>query len=251
MDNPGLSASAIYAINQGHECTGDEECHFCATPCTQYYKHGEYVPPLRGRPVGTPGIPRARPSSPYVCAGCWLWKRPRVSAHYLSGFLKDGITPKSRDWLITPTECRAIGPDCGPSLWKRLFKPPLQFFLCLSTREGSTDNRLQSCKANCNERIKADTTFFYTLHNVVMTYTIYELEQAGKVGTQGREGGVRELINLLGKIPDELLENVITEIPKEERPLGRTPAVPDPRVKEPTRPVRHERPRKEHPTASG
>jgi hypothetical protein len=232
------TAPEVYALSQGGRCQGPLECHYCAAPCDATYRHGEFIPPLMGRPTG-PGH-RARPGNQHICVGCWLWRRGRVTAPFLSGGLKDGVAPKSQDWLITSNIAKAISPDCKAKLLAALLSPPLKFALVLSEKV-KRDNSLQCCPANDHDVIRADTELRFTIDDVTFTYTVYDLEQAAKGTVQGRGAGARELIRLLGPVPSGLISHVArTPDPNDEGPRGKgRPPVPppDPRVGEQQRPV--------------
>jgi hypothetical protein len=200
------SASDIYAISQGKHNTGALECHWCASKSDRTWMHdGD---PVRMHVKKDPTI--LRMANLYICSGCWHWRRKRITITFLDGTIKDSQCPMNHSWLITEKKARAIQKKDYSLLKSIILDPPLKFVLTLladSITSGklnaptSIENRIQCAKLNDNSAIKADTLIYFTLNNTPHTYTVYEMEQAIKYGSDGKLPGVRALTNLLG-IPE-------------------------------------------------
>ena len=65
----------------------------------------------------------------------------------------------------------------------------------------ATENMLHVARANNVPEVLAGTEFVFTLNNAVHSYSPYELEQGLRHGKEGKEPGVRVLIELLGPHP--------------------------------------------------
>lgn len=195
-----MHASELYAISQGAVCQGGQACYWCGAPCSQKYIHGE--PPLGiGQKFPEPVLFR---QSAYYCAGCWLWRRPRLTAFYLDQEFKDGQAPRRCSWWFTERQCYAIRFEDGKHLYPILLKPPLRFVLSL-VHSGQA-NHLQLALANDNEQVLANTPLHFTVNGAPFTYTIFGLKQALRTGDgNGHEPGVRELMSLFGsyRLPEE------------------------------------------------
>ena len=207
-----MLASQLYALSQGSECFGKEECHYCGAPCTQHIYHNE--------PTLIPGMRRAyvakRPGNSFVCLGCWLWRRKSITAEWLdqmatacerkewrTGELKDRQTPAYHSWLIIKekawavklfTEMGGVIP-INNRIYQILLDPPCLF--CLSLVEGCS-NHLQLSVANENEIVKAETPLTFTFNGIPYVYTVYELEDELRNSSGGKLPGVSQLIRLLG-----------------------------------------------------
>lgn len=209
-----LTAAGIYALSQGARCQGTEECHYCGSACGRVLLHGEAIQIHLGRPAG--GV-RLRPGNPYVCVGCWHWKRKKLTASFLSGGYKDGATPAAYSWFCTTSMAWALTHECGPKLYECLLKPPETFFLAVLDGDKPPDNLIQTAIANHQSEPKADQLYRYTINNVIHAYTVYELEQAALHGVEGREPGVQALLRMYGKIPAGLVAHVATDPPEDEK----------------------------------
>lgn len=204
-----LLASELYARSQGEICQGNQPCHWCGAPCERLWTHDD-PPPI----IGVKSTIHARhPSSPYICRGCFLFKRPRLTVWFLGGGFKDGKCPRHFGWLITPKGSWAIDSENPSPVYEFLLKPEPVFSLSFLSEPGIT-NRLQLTRVNELGEIKADTTIHYTINNIPHHYTIYELESAIRQGAEGREPGVQALLRLLG-------DYSLPEASKEPRGKGR------------------------------
>ncbi len=191
-------ASELFAVSQGSLCEGPDECHWCGAPCERHWAHDDLPPRigrLRSRSLAL------RPGNGYICNGCWLWRRQRVTVNFLGGGLKDVQSAANWGWYVAGARAWALRPTSEPdraTLFKRLLDPPPRFFLALRESEPSL---LQYAVANCLQEVTASSPVVYTLDNKPMTYTIYELEHALAHGPGGTEPGVQALLRVFG-VPD-------------------------------------------------
>jgi hypothetical protein len=188
-----MLASEMYASSLGARCGGPDMCHWCGGGCERRWVHDD-PPPLPF--VKTHGSAKF-PTKMYVCEGCRLFRRPRVTVPFLGGGFKDGRPASSYGWLITPFESSALGDGSYKDLCGKLLAPPLYFCLSL-VEDHKVANLLHLMEVNDNPEVKADTPLHFTVNNIRHTYTVYELEKALKGGGEGREPGVRALVRILG-----------------------------------------------------
>lgn len=197
------TAPGLYALTEGQHCEGPDNCHWCGDKCSRSLRHD-----------GPPVIPHVRtdstarcPANQYVCIGCWLFRRRRVTVHFLRDpkLFRDGQCPMSLSWLITPGKAVVIEPFDFPSLWPILLSPPSTFTLALLNKEKI--NLLQKASVNTFNPVRADSELKFSLDNVPLDYTVNELtsllREPGDIN--GRSPGCRTLFELLGpyKIPEE------------------------------------------------
>ncbi len=195
-------ASQLYAQSQGAECQGSFECFWCSAPCHNTWHHTE-APPMIGIKRRTIA---KRPGNPFICCGCWLWRRKRLTVRFLEGGYKDVQAPENHSWFITPELAYGIRKESHQKLYDLLLDPPPKFVLSLLTEE-SISNLLQSSICNNNTDIQTGTSLNYTINNVPHTYTVYELTHALKHEPEGTDPGVQSLVRILGPYkafaPDE------------------------------------------------
>ena len=216
-----ILASDVFIQSQGGSNEGMFECYWCSAPCGGLFRHND-PPPVMGR---RNNYLSRRPSSPYVCKGCWTWRWPRVTVNFLrqeNGDYKDGQTRANWSWWLDHTGAWAVGPNDCAALYARLLKPPVRFVLMLLDSPDAV-NHIQLAVANDNAIVKADTPLFFTIDNKPLSYTIYELEAALRGGVSGREPGVQALVRLLG--PHTLPP--LPEDPKRGKEVGRPKPLPD------------------------
>lgn len=195
-----LAAVQMYAESQITPCEGPFECHWCAGACSSKERHDDPYPlPFQ---KGTNRNLARRPANPYICRSCWLYRRPRQTIYFLDRKeYQDKQSLLNHSWLLTPLEILAIrSPQDYPRLQEILFKPPRRFTLSLLTGKGP--NFIHTAVANTHEEIKADTPLCFTLDNVAMEFSVYELEwfKEEKDGT-GLMPGTRALGKLFGWEP--------------------------------------------------
>ena len=203
---------------------GPLACHWCGAACDDRTPHDD-LPEL-------PGTKRNKflarfPANPWMCIGCKLWRRGRLTVGYLPGQGPglDGQGPRDHSWLITPDAAWAVHPAGGPELLEVLLNPPERFALLLLTtprveKDGggtlSYANQLHRAEANDVPGLKANDPVWFTVDNTALSYTVYELKEALKHGPEGKEPGVRALFNLFGfpvTPPEE----------EEKKPMGGRP----------------------------
>ncbi len=186
-------ASQLFATSQGSLCHGPDECHWCGAPCERLWAHDDIypIPFVKSRS----GAKRA--ANNWICLGCWLWRRKRVTVQFLDGTFKDTQTATGHSWWITDNDAKALNPTTKSRdlIYRTLLKPPIKF--CLSLTDNET-NHLHHCVANDVCEIKADTGLAFTLNNILHYYSIYDLEEALRTESEGRDPGVRALIRFLG-----------------------------------------------------
>lgn len=225
-----LTAPELYARCLGLECSGNHACHFCGSPSTQKYGHDD-LPPTVG--VRSKSLAR-RAGNPWMCVGCHAWrKQKRITVNWLDGGQKDGAWSANHSWLIIdqPWHSKELERRFDPGPWGIRFdgfKILYRFLLkplgrwCLTLRADcktwltgkkgdayqvpdptltASENMLHVAEANDVKEVLAGSEFKFTLNNVVHSYSPYELEQGLRHGKEGKEPGVRVLIELLGPFP--------------------------------------------------
>lgn len=207
-----VTASDLYAKSQGWPNDGDDRCHWCGSRCTRQVAHDE--------PTPTPFVKRTTtalfPSSQFICRGCQLWRRERITVNFYEGGLKDVQKPQNWNWFVTEREARV--PCIGkPDIYKSLVNPPNRFFLALI--EPGNINMIHQAIANDCVDLTNDTQLRFTLNGMGLSYTIYELEHGLRSGPDGRMPGVQALLRMFGPPP--------SGPPKEKKP-GRPPAATKP-----------------------
>lgn len=207
-----MTASELYAISQSTKCGGDDECYWCGSPCTKAMPHWE-TPAVAG--TNTPRKFAARPGNQYMCVGCWMWRRRRVTAQFVGGGFKDGQAINLHSWWITTAGAYAIRQGDETALYDRLLAPPGRF--CLALLEGGCRNEIQLMTTNDLKSVTVETPLAFTINNVRQTYTVYELEEGLTYGTEGKMPGVRELIRILGAY-------TLPEVRRQPEGRGRPPA---------------------------
>ncbi len=206
-----FSASDLFASQHGQKCSGPEHCHWCGAPCERKWPHDEPAPVPFQRT--SPEVLR-RVSRPYVCYGCHIYARQRVTVPFLSGGFKDpgkiarGFSEWS--WWLTELGCWGVRLEDvadRKSLLKLLLKPPLRF--ALSLLDGDKTNYLYKATSNDHKEVKADTRLLFTLDGTPHSYSVYELERSTKDGPAGKDPGVGLLCLLL-----HIEEPVVKEVSK-------------------------------------
>lgn len=223
-----LSASDIYALANNCRNGGREECYWCGSKCGQLWRHDESPLEIGVRSLGY----AKRPGNGWICAGCWNFRRRRVTVNFIDGTYVDGRTAQNFSWWFTPNSALAVPPSNNNMLFDKLLNPPNQFVLSLIITDPvisgyigvptGTVNRLQFMAANNYEEIKAETVLDFTVNNVPHKYSVYELEEAIKRDEpNGWEPGVRALISFLGKPSKKEEKNPSGRPIKEETHEGR------------------------------
>lgn len=213
-----LTASDLFAAANGGINAGNEECYWCASKATRMWRHGE-LEPSPSTFVRRTSLAR-RPSSNYLCFGCWRLGWKRVTMPFLAGGFKDGQCAENHNLWVTEEGVWGIRLNNivdSAALYPLLLKPPLRFALIL--QDGAVKNHLGLCVANdFVQGIKAETVLQFTVNHVRFEYTPYELEEGLRTGPQGKSPGVQELIRLLGKFELPPKENARPEKMERGRP---------------------------------
>lgn len=215
MQNSPVTCPELFAASQGACCSGPDRCHWCGAPCERWWRHDD-APPA----IGVRNYLALCPGNAYICHGCWLFRRRRVTVQHLDGSYSDGQTPSRCSWWITPDgawSLRVRGGADRDAAYALLLKPPLTFSLAL-LEDPAEVCHLQRTPVNDFSVIHADTPLRFSLDNRTLAYTAYELTEALKGGLDGREPGVRALVRLLG--PPEARK---AEEDAEKRGRGRPP----------------------------
>jgi hypothetical protein len=183
-----MLASNLYAMSEGKKNEGHWECHWCTAPCDSTFVHDD-PPPI---PFITRGKSNAkRPTMPYICIGCWLWRRKSLSIFSLSGkLLKDRETPSHHSWFITPGDARVITLDDFEILRQLLLAPPSRFSMIVKVEDPVEIHR---AVANNNEAVTLGTQLHFTVDHVLHSWTPHGLEHAIRNGEQGADAGSRYL----------------------------------------------------------
>lgn len=224
-----LTASELYAMSQGPKCEGQNECHWCGAPCSRRWLHDEPQPVMFMKRPKTTAL---RPDSPWICIGCWLFRRTRLTAFFLDGkTYLDRQCPASHSWWITPTEALSIRQSDGKLLFQKLLAPPQQFALLLLSGDSATCLIHQGLANVHDKPVEFGARLKFTVNGVPHTVSPMELQTGLKSKEARTEPGVRVLIDLFGT--SDLL-------PEEDgkRPNHRPPDSTDARIlKEPAKDI--------------
>lgn len=188
-----MLASDLYAKSQNSQNEGDQVCHWCLAACNRSTVHDDPLPiPFsRGRSTAK------KPDSLWVCNGCKLYRRPRVTVPFLTKGFKDSQCAKHHSWWIEETGAWTIQETDYQAVYDKLLKPPTRFVLSFLVSDN-VDNHLHLSILNDHAKIDIDTPLFFTINNVKHSYCIYDLETCLKQREASREPGVRALMDLLG-----------------------------------------------------
>lgn len=206
MEKKSVYASEVYAQSQGNECFGFQECHWCGAPCGDLFPHDDLL--IHSIQIGIRKLHTyaKRPNNTYICMGCWLWRRKRLTITFMDADYKDGRCPVNFSWLITPDYAKAIKSTNKKEIYGYLLNPEKVFVLSLITEKSI--NHLHCAIANAHEVVTAETELFFTIDNIVLSYTIYELEDALTSSPQGKSPGIISLIHFFGPIDIPFKEQI-------------------------------------------
>ena len=205
MSRIPLTSPELYATANGAKCEGPDQCHWCGAPCGRLLKHDDV-------PLG-PHFPKSKqapkyPGNSYLCLGCWLFRRRKITVHHLSRDAKgrydwrDGQAPMNQGWWITDAGAWALRQTDATLLIALLKRPPRRFSLSFLTTVG-TLNLLHQVPCNDVAELRADTPLHFAVDNVPHAYTTHELSQAPRLGSAGLMGGTRFLCGIMG-IPEHV-----------------------------------------------
>lgn len=205
--NPIL-ASELFSISQGSANTGNGrwQCHWCGSKeCLNEFTHDDVAPVPFIRSKSTAKCP----VEPYICYGCWLWRRGKVTINLLAGGFKDGQLTKNHSWWITEEGAWALVSKLDyDEVWKLLIKPPKKFVLALRRSKDKIDTLIQLALANDPGGIVGETVLYFTLNNIPHSFTVYELTESVKLGKESYGPGVRALWDFLGEPPEEVRKKI-------------------------------------------
>ena len=126
LDPSIMNVSSLYAASVGKPCSGRFSCYWCASPCDGELRHGlaRVSSPFRLPRLGGP----VSPASPFLCSGCWLYRRGSQSLRTISGKPVERVCLLHESWLITSSGCSVIrsDPEDVAALWDVLLNPPLR-----------------------------------------------------------------------------------------------------------------------------
>lgn len=215
-----MNAPELYAISEGKKCEGKRECHWCGSACGENWLHDE--PPL------LIGVKRsfmvARPNNPWICTGCRLWRRPRITVRFLDGIIRDNQSPATHNWLITDTGAKTFNNSHHSVLYRFLTDAPPRFALILHS-PGGIAAAIQMAVVNETKDITVNTPLWFTLDNIKHQFTLYELEDALKRSATGKEPGVRVLAAMF----DGLIPKAVDD-PQPLKHAGHQENLPDGRI---------------------
>ncbi len=230
MSNQVISASQLYAMSQGVACEGPRKCHWCASPCKELWRHDD----VTSVPFERTSSTALRPIEPFVCTGCWMFSRNRVSIRFLNGRMRDGQAPMHHSWWITEKGAWAVGDSDKSLLLDEVRGPPRKFALMVistpppSLKVQQPINHIQLAKANDNKDLTPSSPLVFTIDGVVYEYTIAELESGIKSGPQGLQGGVAALLSLCDvKYKNQSVNLVLEEEPEPKNKRGRPKPIED------------------------
>ncbi len=198
--------SMLYAQACGSVCEGPFQCHWCSAPCKDTWHHSD-PPPAIGQRRGSNHA--YRPDSPFVCMGCWSYRRRNLTALFLGGGYKDRQCYLDWSWLTTERDVWAIRigdpqgwAKDGPALLGFLKSPPSRFILALRIGLNAPAPLLQTCHINaCPVPPPLTHEFKFTSNNIEHVYTLHELEECLANAETCAESGARLLADLLRPIP--------------------------------------------------
>lgn len=194
-----LTANALYAKTQGAANSGDQECHWCASPCERKWIHDEPNPSALF--IRRPGLAK-RPANPWICNSCWLYRRKHTTVTTLTGKQIDRQCLLNYSWLMVEEGIFVlVSPDDFSAVYDYLLRPPLVFCLSLLEPESGLKNHIQLCVCNQNTEVIAERTDLqFTFNNRIVNYNVYELQETLRFGDpDGKMPGARCLTNMLGK----------------------------------------------------
>jgi hypothetical protein len=197
MSDTPWNTPRLFAHAHGQEIRGPARCHWCGNPCDRLWPHDD-LPPL---PFTKQKYHALCPSEPWVCVGCWLYRRKRVTLRFFSGDFRDGQAAGDHSWLLTEGGFWGLSPYClkSPQLREFFLKPPLRW--ALAVRDGREPPACLIHRTPLNDlpEVQVGSLLRFTINNVEHTYSVFELSQAMAHGTPGKQAGTRELFRLLGE----------------------------------------------------
>ncbi len=205
-----LTASMLYCISQRQDPYKPDNnhpllwrCHWCGAPCGDSWPCGDIhwsnLDVGQKRPVYA-----ACPGEGWMCLGCRMFRRKRMTVQHLDGAWSDGKGVQEYSLWLTEAGCWGVKADQGLLMWPLLLDPPLRFSLALLEGMGQVNHPQLMVVNDHVNGIKSTEPLLYTVNGTKMAWTVYELEQAFASGnTDGTEPGIQTLVRLLGWPPAE------------------------------------------------
>lgn len=217
------TAPDLFALAMGVPNRGDHACYWCGSAAEKDSRH-KYPAPM----IGQPPLQHVKfPRSPFICRGCARFRKPSVTIFDLAGGFKDGQQYENHSLWMTRMGCAMVAPTQRRMVYDLLLNPPLTFALSLLTGATKEKTRLQGLFVNDHAEIKADTPLYFSIDNMRVGYTVYDLQNALKLGAEGLEPGIRMLVDHCGPLHDTSFEPTDEPPPEEKRGRGRPPAKPE------------------------
>lgn len=189
-----MKASELFAISQNSKCEGNKECYWCGAPCGEGHTHSEPMP----RVIAQKNLQVSRPASPWICEGCFLFRRPSISIFDLNRkWVKDRQTCPKWSILITERETLGITLAAKDSLQKFLLSPSQRFCLMILNR-ANIENRLHHAIVNDVRQVLEGTEFHFTVDNVPHSWSVASLRHGINNEPNGTEAGVRFFLENFG-----------------------------------------------------
>jgi hypothetical protein len=227
MSTPALAtrpmlASELFANACGASCLGRFDCHWCSAPCGDLWQHDDPPPAIGKRRAANHAM---RLDSPYVCMGCWSYRRKHVTVSFLGGGYKDRQCCMDWSWLATDKGVWGLrtGQDEWPKDAEALLgivrHPPERWCLALRLGDAPPQPLMQAAIVNqCDlDGIQHDSAFKFTANNLEHCFTLHELEGCLKDPEAAGDGGARLLAGLLRIKPDPV-EAAIKSLREEKKP---------------------------------
>jgi len=204
----------LWAVAHGDTCSGKYECHWCGNPCKDEVVHDDHPPIPFVRNSRSSAL---RPGNAFICKGCQIFRRKRITVTGLGGGFADSKNSKDFSWWCSERGAWILEKKDFPVLYPILLTPPLKFVLALRDSSGG-DNVVHMMVCNAHEQIKANTELFFTINGVKHNFCLYDLQSCIVDNIGSSSPGVAALVRFLGKPPD-----IITTSQEKKHDHGRGP----------------------------
>lgn len=193
-----MLASQLYALSQGALCLGSEICHWCGGPCNRNFIHDDPPRIMFVRNKST----AKQFSSPFVCIGCWLWRRTSLTVPFLKGDYKDRQAPKNHSWYIRKDGAWGIdltNPIDRELLRTKLLEETPTTFALLLRDDKDIDIGIHLAHVSIPTEKKAH----FTHNNARMPLDLKELDSALRTSDNAGNPGTRYLLSVLPRYKEE------------------------------------------------
>jgi hypothetical protein len=136
------STPHLFALARGQDCTGDNQCFYCAARCDERFAAKEFV---KDSFTGRNESPC--PGSAFVCAGCVLCLGEGVELTTLDGVHRTNQKPRGYSWLIQAHQARAATKANLAVLREFCLNPPAAPFSIVLSDSGQK-HLLYRCPVN-------------------------------------------------------------------------------------------------------